>query len=445
MILVKLEVIGMQRFSNIILRTLLIVAIGISLILSWLIWTNNAKYQQGVQSGTIQTVNRRSVSTTKTMNEVFAPTKIINNTAKSQRLIYNYKYSSVREIFQQLKQAHLSDFEQISLNDSNRYQRLLHQKHSLQLVYPTSVTVNTIARLTSQRRLQQRKDHDINRIVLVLKGNQHLIYFLNDYNFAIYQVQERDLNYQQIQKLIKDNNFSVPVNTQVIAHDVQLMYLKPLKLKPVSYLITVQNNNNYISNLLNSKQGADITSHKTEGQVVYRSGMYRLLNIDNKTDMATFNDYSKTNIPTNTPDLFEDTYRSLVKIGNPLNGMYLFNYDRKNHSFIFRNYVEGFPIFQQSKNGAVKINFSQEGQTILFSKKILQVPVPAERNAVRLPATADIISGLKDNGYNIHNIQKITIGYKWSDDSQNHDIVDLTPTYYIKINDQWKSYADWIE
>ncbi|WP_181189023.1 two-component system activity regulator YycH [Bombilactobacillus bombi] len=434
----------MKRFSNIVLRFFLIIAIVISLVLSWLIWTNNAKYQQGVQSGTVQTVNRRTLATTKAMNEIFAPTKIIISQQKTQRLIYNYKYSTVRELFTQFKKARLSNFERISVNDSLRYQQLLHQKNSLQLVYPTAITINTVAHLTAQKHLQQRHDYEIQRIILTLKNQRHYLYFLNDHNFAIYRVREQKLDYNQIQKLIQDNNFSVPVNTQVNAHGVQLLYLKPINLKPVSYLITIQNNNNYISNLLNSKQGADITSHKVDNQTVYRSGMYRLLAVNNKNDEVAFSDYSKTNVPKNVPDLFDETYRSLVKIGNPLNGLYLYSYDRKNQSLLFRNYVEGFPIFQQSKTGSVKIDFSTNGQTLFFSKKILQVPVPAEQKRVRLPATTDIIMGLKDNGFNIHNIQKIVIGYKWSDDSQNHEIVDLTPSYYVKINDQWKTYEDWI-
>ena len=234
------------------------------------------------------------------------------------------------------------------------------------------------------------------------------------------------------------------MDTQVHDHAVHLLFLKPITLKPVSYLITKQSNNNYISNLLNSKQGSDITTHKVNDRIIYRNGMYRLLDVDSRNDLVNFVDYSKTNIPDNVPDILNESYRALVKIGNPLNGTYLYNYDRKNQNLIFRNYVEGFPIFQQSKNGTVKVEFSHNGQNLLFSKKVLQVPVPAEQKSIRLPATSDIITGLKDNGYNVHNIQKITIGYKWSDDSQNREIVDLTPAYYVKMNNQWKTYADWI-
>lgn len=434
----------MKRISGIFLRVFLIIAIIISLILSWLIWTNNAKYQQGVQVGTVPTVNRRSVVTTRSMNEIFSPTKIIINDAHTQRLIYNYKYSTVREIFQQIKQSRLSRPRQIAVNDSVRYQKLLHQKNSLQLVYPTTLTINTIANLISQKRLQQNPDSDVDRIVLILQGQQQQLYFLNDHNFAIYKVQQRHLNYRRINELVQDNNFSALVDTQVHEHAVHLLFLKPITLKPVSYLITKQSNNNYIFNLLNSKQSSNITTHKVNDRIIYRNGMYRILDVDSRNDLVNFVDYSKTNIPNNVPDILNESYRALVKIGNPLNGTYLYNYDRKNQNLIFRNYVEGFPIFQQSKNGMVKVEFSHNGQNLLFSKKVLQVPVPAEQKSIRLPATVDIITGLKNNGYNIHSIQKVTIGYKWSDDSQNREIVDLIPTYYVRMNNQWKTYADWI-
>ena len=90
----------MKRLSSHVLRILLFVAVATSVILSWLIWTNNAKYQPDTQFSSVQSVSHhpQSLSKNTNMNEVFAPTKLIVTQNNQSQLIYNYKYLSLIHI-----------------------------------------------------------------------------------------------------------------------------------------------------------------------------------------------------------------------------------------------------------------------------------------------------------------------------------------------------------
>ena len=51
----------------------------------------------------------------------------------------------------------------------------------------------------------------------------------------------------------------------------------------------------------------------------------------------------------------------------------------------------------------------------------------------------------KRQGYHQKDIERIGIGYTAkSDNSKNKKLVDLEPTYYVKINKQWKTLDEWL-
>lgn len=437
----------MKRLSSHVLRILLFVAVATSVILSWLIWTNNAKYQPDTQFSSVQSVSHhpQSLSKNTNMNEVFAPTKLIVTQNNQSQLIYNYKYSTVDEIFQVLQHTRLFGLRQIVQKDEHQYQKFLNYNDSLQMIYPTTVSCNVFAKAVHQPALHRARDFNLRRVMLVMdwKTQQARLYLLNDPNYTIYQVQVRHLNAQRLKKLLQAQNFVVNVNQAIFNKKIQLFYTQPVRLKVISYLMTLQDDNSYISNLLGTKQVSDITSHTSGNQVIYRNGN-RLLRVDHNTGLVSYTNYAKMKVPPTTSATFVKAYQNLVETGNSLTGLHLYRYLPRSRQVIFRNFAEGFPIFHSGNTGATDITFTKNGTTMNFSKKILQVPVPTSQKEIQLPTTAEVLTSLKKFGYNIHNIQDLSVGYTWTQDSQNKSIIDLVPRYYIRMNDQWKSLDEWL-
>ncbi|HJE14829.1 MAG TPA: two-component system activity regulator YycH, partial [Lapidilactobacillus dextrinicus] len=55
-----------------------------------------------------------------------------------------------------------------------------------------------------------------------------------------------------------------------------------------------------------------------------------------------------------------------------------------------------------------------------------------------------MINQLINVGYTEKQIKDFAIGYRWVPDTDETDIVDLKPTYYVKINNRWRDYQDWL-
>ncbi|UQS82102.1 two-component system activity regulator YycH [Bombilactobacillus folatiphilus] len=435
----------MKQLNNWVLRILLMIAVLISLILSWMIWTNNAKYQQALPNvSRTHHVNQRSTAIKKDMGTIFAPTKMVLTQHHKQYVASNNQSNMINSTMKVLQRAQFKDPRKIVTQNSQRYQRYLRFDSSLQLIYPSTFTFNSLMRVMNQTDRRLRRDINFNRILIQQKGNHLRLFLLDDRTFTVYYLDQSQFEVTKLSQMVNRKNFKTPVFFHQEAKNISLYYDKPIRLAKVSYLLSKQTNNFYVTNLLNSRQDANISTRKNGNLTVYRNGDNRSLVVDNKIKAVTYSDYSKTDMPKNIPDLLNQSFQLLSNVGNSLNNLYLFSHSQNNTQLVFRTYVNGFPIFNQSKFGAVTINYSNDAQTAYFSKKNLQVPLPTEQAPVQLPSTHTVIEQLTHAGYSSKNIQKVLIGYTWAADDQNKEIVDLTPEYYILINNQWKTFNDWL-
>jgi len=111
---------------------------------------------------------------------------------------------------------------------------------------------------------------------------------------------------------------------------------------------------------------------------------------------------------------------------------------------IYRSYVEGFPIFNQTENGDVRIQMTSNGlDRYYFSLDSLQVPVPTtgKQTSVTLPSSTTVLKQLVAAGYKDNKIGSIELGYQWSQNKSSKLVIDLTPTYYVYYNGAWRTYT----
>lgn len=90
------------------------------------------------------------------------------------------------------------------------------------------------------------------------------------------------------------------------------------------------------------------------------------------------------------------------------------------------------------------MRYTQTSEEINFSNTNLTVPIPTDQAAQTLPATATILSQLEAAGYRANQITDILIGYQWTGSSNDQQVVDLQPTYYIEMKGEYRDYQSWI-
>ncbi|WP_461218603.1 YycH family regulatory protein [Lapidilactobacillus salsurivasis] len=432
-----------MRKTNLFVRFVLIVAILISLVLSYLIWTNNQRYER--KSDTESTVTTALITNQQALSQVFLPTEVVKVDQKgNQQLVYNHKENLVLEIRKLMANWSYRS----SHRSTKRYADLMSLNGSVQLIYSDQLSTQLFGEVAKQDSLKSATtDHAFDRIVFNLTGDLDHVYFLDDRTQSVWESRVSKADASPVATLINKCDFKATVTQETLSGQPRLFFKNSVKLQPYSYLINRRNETTYISALMSSDNNANVESRESGGQTVYYGGgsYHNQLIVDHRSDQLEFVDNSRTTIPESLNRLQESGFTMLNSIGNPLTDIRYYDVDNTKKTIAFRSFVEGFPIFQQSDFGAVKITFSRSGSHIKFSSRVLQVPVPAASQQITLPATATILQKLIAAGYRKGEIQDLVVGYQWVTDQEEADIVDLTPTYYAKINDRWQTYQTWID
>jgi len=156
-----------MKFSRLIVQLLLVVAVITSIVLSFFIWTNTARYQRGQNIDVSSTeANKNEIP----MNQVISPTSVIWHDSTDQHLIYNSNENisiSIQKIMQDWK---INSPKLVSKKNGAYYQKLIQSKDTIQMVYPTAITTGTLGYLLDNNSLKNEKSDQFNRILINLKN-----------------------------------------------------------------------------------------------------------------------------------------------------------------------------------------------------------------------------------------------------------------------------------
>lgn len=429
-----------MKFSRLIVQLLLVVAVVTSIVLSFFIWTNTARYQRGRN---IDVTSADSNKNEIPINQVISPTSVIWHDETDQHLIYNSNENislSIQKVMQDWK---IDTPKQVSKKDGAYYQKVIQGKNMLQLVYPTSITSSTLGYLLNNDSLKSDKSYQFNRILFNLKDKKDQnIYLANDSNYSVYKAKVKNASSAPIMKLVKKANINLKVRLDIMKHGVFISYVDPIKLKSYSYVISGKQDGEYTTALFDSNTNG-LVSSEDNNVYTYNYGESKRLISDHNTEELTFEDYTDTSVPKTQLAFLQRGYQKVVNLQNSVSSLRLYHADWGDKDLIFREYVEGFPIFKKSQFGSIRIKFSRKGSTEHFLNKVLEVPVPSSQAATKLKSTNEIFKGLQRVGFSPNDIQAIEVGYQWESEADNEKVVDLKPTYYIKIDGHWKPYNEW--
>ncbi|MFH5810286.1 YycH family regulatory protein [Companilactobacillus sp. FL22-1] len=433
-----------MKINRLIVELLLVIAVITSIVLSFFIWTNTARYQRGRN---IDVTTAESSKNEIPMNQVISPTSVIWHDETDQNLIYNSNENISLSIQKIMGDWKIGTPKLVSKKDGAYYQKIIQGKNMLQLAYPTSITVNSFGYLLNNNSLKDSKtnylNHNFNRILFNLKDKKDTnIYLANDSNYAVYKAKVRNASAIPIANLVKKANIHLKIKLDIMKHGVFVSYVDPIKLKSYSYVISGKEDGEYTTTLFDSNTNGLVTS-ENNGVYTYNYGESKRLVSDHNTDELIFDDYTDTAVPKTQLGFLQRGYQKVVNLQNSISNLRLYDANWDDKSLVFREYVEGFPIFKKSQFGSIQVKFSRKGSTEHFLNKVLEVPVPSNQAATKLKSTNSIFKGLQRAGYSPNDVQDIEVGYEWESETDNEKVVDLKPTYYIKIGGHWKSYNEW--
>lgn len=429
--------------SRFVLPVSLTIAIVISLIFTGLISINPAHFTHTNKSTTRSTAENSTI-TARTISDIYSPTQVLQTDAsQAQKLLYDNKVNVINEVQKSMRQWQFTKTSKVNRLSAQAYAQLLQQANMLLLNYP-DLLAGSLFNTVYQQKIKFDRKLEFNRILIPTKNPKH-IYLLNDSQFSVQALNVTPRGLKKLLKKINQASGKVPVSERLYEKNVLLTYTQGVTLKQYSYLLNKQTANSLVKGLLNNGGLSSVKTKKKTNRTVYEDGNFRRMTVFSKSGVVSYQNFDGSRDTTGYSKILRNAYTDLVSIGVPLDNMRFFETNEDATNFVYRTYVEGFPIFNQTRYGSVQLNYDTQGNTQMrFSLYSLQVPLPNNKPTVTLMSSDAVLARLVAHGIAIKKIQDMQVGYRWTTNSSSNMVIDLKPVWYIEINDEWLRLDQWL-
>lgn len=429
-----------MRFSKYLIPLALTIAVVISLTLSVVLWTNPANYRTNKQ--TAQSPQTQQMIKPKRF--VYTPVQAIHTNANgNQQIMVNKLVNTVTEVKKTMKNYQNPKIKTLSKNSKVDYFRIANQTDSIMLNYSDTVSMRAVDYIVKNR-FRKLPNYKINRIVLPT-NNSTKLYLLYDKNFTVYEVDVKKHSLKSLNKVLKMDMRTQPATFKLLNNIPTVYVTTAVQMQPYKYLIDRQSDDYYVSRLLNTQDSTNVSVKRRKNMTIYGDQSSLQLTFNSNNRMAEFSDFRPNKNHRNLTSAINESYKNVTKLGLPMDNVRFFSYDAKNRTFMYRTYVEGFPIFRANSFGTVSTRtLNSSAQRMRFSLDNPEIPLPSNKGYVSLPSTETMLKRLQRSGYDIKDISKVRLGYTWKKDSASPLLIDLNPEWYVYFHNQWRSYTSLI-
>ncbi|MHC9531848.1 YycH family regulatory protein [Dellaglioa sp. BT-FLS60] len=438
-----------MKLNKFILPTILFLLVMTSIGLSWVIWTNSTWNGKNESTNSTNSTPQTELTKSTKLSEVYEPTSVIYNDQQGQNVLYSEKVNIIANIQKKMRKWQEKSISEVPVKNKNAYLAFLNTKNQLVLSYSDEITIGLFNQVFNQQN-KNYKNRSINRIVIP-HNSKKSIYLLSDKDKKVYEISlsksySRD---KMIDNAVQGKTLSqLPVTFKLHNDNIFMYYNQDFKIARFRYLVDKQTASKYVANLLGQTDGSSVNIKESKKTSTYYDGSNRQLTVQNATNLVSFEDDkgSDTKPKTNRETALKKGYTSIKATGIGLDNIHFYHFDSHTMTTTFRSYIEGFPIFNQTKHGAIEVEeMANGGHKIDFSLLTLQIAVPSGKADVTLPSTEKVLNNLINAGYKDANISDIQMGYRWVSSSDSDLVVSLSPTWYICYKNEWKSYAELLQ
>lgn len=425
--------------KNFFIRLTLVILVGISLFLSFFIWTNNRIFSR---TGVITNHNvAPPVDYSRNLANLYNPVKVFSVDDSGNKNFLPDQLSSTTELTK--KALHKVDLRRLlkyKADSNKQYETLLESTDSIQLYYQAPVSLKILAELFGFKYDQKIANFPTNRmIVRKVSPIETEIYFANDQSCEYYYLSLL-LKREQLFAAVTQTKNKIPVKEERLGSNYLTKFEKPIPLKSYVYLVKTLDDSFYVSNFMTNDGSAGLTYDSKNN--LYKKGLTKSLAVNNEAGLVHFADYhlDPKQVPNNLSSLLKTSRDTMQKIGNPFNSFRYFAKPTSNH-VVFRSYIGGFPVFYNEERGDVSLSWHHNSLSFYFSNVTLEIPISTSQNTVNLEPTDSLLQKLKAKGVKMNEIQDIQIGYSWVKNNDNSEVVNLMPEYFVKIKGTYQEVA----
>lgn len=421
-----------KKVGGILLNIALWLAVIVSIVLADYVWTSDSRFAHIQTQSENPSISRRA---NKANRNLFMPTGVFHRRNGQLFAVSDEKNNLPLEFSKELRKTDVKNPLLFS-QDQKNYRKFLKHDGILQLTYNDQVTFAML-----DGRFKHHKSSEFNRIFIPFAKSK-FIWAGNDQNYRLYRIEVKQSSFKRLLKVASLGDSESVRLYRMHGREVPF-YTRPVTIKVYSYLVNHQADSYFVAQLLGTSGVSRRTSRNGRQVYALNGGIYqRLTTKPGSGHYDYFNYYGGRSRHTTNGRLTTSSYYA-EKLGLLDQDLRFFEADGKQLSY--QNFVEGYPVFV-AENGQpqVFIDFRKSGMALSFNSTDLQIPIQYEGKTVTLPATETIYERLEQSGLRADQLENLLVGFTVKKDSSHDKLVNLQPTYFVKIAGRWHKANDWI-
>ncbi|MEG0601190.1 MULTISPECIES: YycH family regulatory protein [Vagococcus] len=414
----------MNQLLDKVIKVSLVTMILLSLFLSWKIWTkpaNRSLAEKDKNSG-------EELVHSKKMTDVYVPTKLFYHESKDEYL-YSNKESMILDIHHKVTGFNFNNGKEMNQKE---IEEIIYAGDAFNLLFPEEYPLSVYEEIYDLTLdiPSEMKDMMFNRIIFSLKDDK--IYFVNhQLDKGISYDVEGDS--KSIESILKDKKKANYLPVSLTPENIAGIYylVDDVELKTYSYILAPQSFTTFTKAFFN--QPNDLYSNESDN-VNVSNGEGESLTIQSATGEVTYFGKLKKGKDRGNNSLYYDTFQYVENLGNTLGTLRYF--DSKEGDIIYRNYIEGYPVFGQDMKGRLEVGVKNKSVFVRTNQETIQIPIPSEETVSLIP-TEELMANLVAAGVDLSKVDDVQIAYEWQANAETKQVVDLVPTWYVKFEDAW--------
>lgn len=434
-----------DRVRNIILVLLVI----LSFYLSYRLWTAGREIEEtDIPTGQITRAN--VALTSHTPSDTFRPTRVaIHGTNTQSPILVSRTYNLRNLIEHEWTQTNLDRIARIETLPIEDYSNQLQAGNWLEFIYQEEMPIGIFTDKFNE--LSREESNEFFNRVLININSQDYIYFYHtetEHVFVISVLDDADLDIEPF--LDQENLNYAEAFPFYLQNTVIYLPSRPIEVPLRSYVIDQFPNSTYINSFFPDTSLVDVRSTENVSryidltkEVTINNANHTLTYVRQISDLGEIDPYTRYMRSFDQVNRFENWSQTFV----------LSNYNREDESVSFQREIDGFPVFsQQGYESISTISLVESGVTSLrlplrFISTPIDIPASDEENATETLMSGrevmDSIRRLPNNEW-MNRIQNILIGYSWEESTEDSQVVNFNPEWYIQVDEFWMTLEDFL-
>lgn len=428
--------------TNIIL-TLLVLS---SIVLSFSLWTTGRNIGEEERDANKTSPSRVSFRT-HSLEEVFRPRLIaLHGIQEEEPLVIATSYG-LKDFFKEtIESSKLSKIIQKESLTKEEYVEKITRGKWIEFVYPDELPFGMISSNFSE--LSKETANLLFDRIIFDQYDSGKVSFYHMESGAFYTAEMIEDEKTKVGNLITQEDIFYQ-NAEIIYLNNTIKYLPidPVEISYQSYIISQFPDRTYINNFFPDTSLVDRRSTNNSTRYI---DLTKEVTINENNHTLTYLSQIYTVDEMDSEDRYIKSFQQINQLENWSDSISFSSIDAKNNILSFRREINGVPVFSKNEYESIsEIAVVEEGVThIKLPLRFVNTPIDIKGSPKKqLSSGIDVVNKLRAemSEEDFQLIEDFSIGYSWKESSEDSQVVNFEPDWYVYYKDRWLTCSSLID